>query len=269
MAAGARSSLLITYTTWKALFLRAAVNSLATSRAAWFWLIAEPVSNIVILMVVFSVLRVRTIGGISTAIWIMAGFLAFFMFRRTAAQSMAAIAPSKKLFVFSQIRPADTVIVRAAIEGFLMVIVTIVLFAGAWFYGLAVIPADPLAVIEALFGLWLFGLGFGLMNSVALEIVEPVGKVFGFILNRPLYFLSGVLIPISFIPYPYKDWILLNPVLHGLEAMRLGFAPYYHVDPQISTSYLYGWALGSIFLGMALQVRYAKQLSEKRSDSTQ
>ena len=262
MAAGARSSLLITYTTWKALFLRAAVNSLATGRAAWFWLIAEPIMHIVLLMVVFSILRVRTIGGISTAIWIMAGLLAFFMFRRTAAQSMSALKGSKSLFAFPQIRPADMVLVRAGLEGFLMVIVTIVLLVGAWLYGMAVIPVDPLAVIEALFGLWLFGIGYAMTGAVAVELLPPLGNFLGFLL-RPLYFLSGVLFPITLIPYPYRDWLLLNPLVHGLESTRLGFAPYYHVMPEISIAYLYGWALVAVFFGLALQVRYAKRLALK------
>jgi capsular polysaccharide transport system permease protein len=261
MIAQARSPAKITYTTWKALFLRAAVNQLSESRIAWFWLIAEPIMHIVLLMVVFSILRVRTIGGISIAIWIMAGMLAFFMFRRTAAQAIAVLKGSRALYAFPQIRPVDMVLVSAGLEGFLMVVITIVLLAGAWFYGLAVIPVDPLAVIEAIFGLWLLGLGYGLVTSVALDLVPPVGAFLNFLL-RPLYFLSGVIFPVIVIPYPYRDWILLNPLVHGLEAARLGFAPYYHVMPELSISYLHGWALLMLFFGLALHVRYADRLAK-------
>jgi capsular polysaccharide transport system permease protein len=206
---------------------------------------------------------VRTIGGISTAVWIMAGLLAFFMFRRTAAQSMSAVGASRALFNYPQIRPVDTVLVRAALEGFMMVIITIVLLAGAWLYGLADIPVDPLAVLEAMFGLWLVGAGYGLVNSVAIQLAPPVGAVMSFML-KPLYFLSGVLIPISIIPHPYRDWLMLNPLVHGLEAMRLGFAPYYHPIPGLSIAYLYGWALVTIFFGLALHVRFAKRLALKK-----
>ena len=263
MVSTVRSAALITYTTWKALFLRAAVNSLSAGRVAWFWILAEPIAHIIIMMFVFTVLRVRTIGGISTAVWIMAGFLSFFMFRRIAAISMKAVHGSSKLFIYSQIRPADSVLVSAALEGFLMVIVTVILLSGAWMFGLPVIPDNPLSVIEALFGLWLLGLGVGLVNSVALELLPPLGLTIEFLL-KPLYFLSGVIIPITVVPYPYIDWILLNPLVHGLEAARLGFAPYYHVSPEISVPYLYAWALCAIFLGLALHVHYAKRLATKR-----
>lgn len=255
----ARSSANITYTTWKALFLRSSVNSLSTGRAAWFWLLAEPIAFTVILMMVFTLLRVRTIGGIGTAVWVMAGILAFFMFRRTAAQSMNVVKASRKLFAYPQIRPVDPVLVQTASEGFLMIIVTLIMLAGAWMYGLAVIPADPLAVIEALFGLWLLGVGYGLVGSVANELAPPLGAVMSFLL-RLLYFLSGVIFPVTLIPYPYRDWLMLNPLVHGLEATRLGFAPYYHVTSDLSVSYLYGWALVTIFFGLALHVRFAKRL---------
>ncbi len=75
-----------------------------------------------------------------------------------------------------------------------------------------------------------------------------------------MYFLSGVVLPIASVPQPYRGWLLLNPVAHGLEAARLAFAPYYHAIPELSVAYLYGFALVSIFLGLALQVRFANRM---------
>jgi capsular polysaccharide transport system permease protein len=212
-------------------------------------------------MLVFTVLRVRTIGGIETAIWIMAGVLSFLVFRRTGAQSMNAKG-GKTLFANPQIRPVDPVLVSAGLEGFLMLIVTVILLAGAWMFGLEVVPTDPLAVMEALLGMWLLGVGFGLIGSVANQLIPPIGAVMSFTL-RPLYFLSGVMFPVTLIPYPYLDWIMMNPLVHGLEAARLGFAPYYHVTSELSIAYLYGWALVSLFFGFALHVRYAVRLDKK------
>jgi capsular polysaccharide transport system permease protein len=258
-----RSPAQITLTTWQALFLRAAVSRLSASRFAWFWMFAEPLAFIVLLMVVFTFLRVRNIGGISTAVWIMAGVLTFHMFRRTAASTMVAVRGVKSLYMNPQIRPFDTLVVTAALEGFVMVIVSILLLSGATFIGLKVIPAEPLAVLEALLGVWLFGLGYGLITSVAMAVVPPIGTVLAFIL-RPLWILSGVLLPVTQLPYPARGWFLINPLVHGLEAARFGFAPYYHVPAEISISYLYMWALGAIFLGLALQVRYANRLVKQK-----
>lgn len=259
MAGTRRSPAQITYTTWSALFLRTAVFRLAASRFAWFWIVAEPLIPIIVLVAVFTLLRVRHIGGISTAVWVMAGVLAFHMFRHTAGSAMSALRGTRPLYTNPQIRPFDPVIVRAALEGFILVLVTILLLTGAIFLDYPLAPADPMAVIEALFGLWLFGMGYGLIGSVANVVLPPAGAFMSFLL-RPLWFVSGVLFPVTQLPYPAKGWFLLNPLVHGLEEVRLGFAPYYHVPAEVNLSYLYAWAGGLVFFGMALHVRYARRL---------
>lgn len=256
----ARSSLTVTLSVWKALFLRESLSRLFAARGAWFWLVAEPVFHVAYLMVIFTVIRVRTIGGIDTGIWIMIGLLAFFMFRRTGTQVMNAVTANQALFAYRQVKPADTVLVRGVLEAVLMTVISFVLLLGAAFFGFGVVPADPLAVMEAFFGLWLVGMGFGLTTSVATELVPELGRVLKLAM-MPLYLLSGVLFPISAVPLPYRDWLLLNPVAHGLEAARLGFAPYYHAVPGLSLGYLYGFALVSVFLGLALHRRFALRLA--------
>ena len=173
---------------------------------------------------------------------------------------MNAVGSNTALFVYRQVRPVDTVFSRAGVEGFLMIMVAIALFAGAGLFGIAIVPADPLAVLEAFFGLWLLGVGFGLMTSVVRELVPEIGKMI-IMLMTPLYFISGVIFPLGVAPQPYREWLMLNPIAHGLEAARLGFAPYYHAVSELSVAYLYGFALTMIFLGLALQVRFSVRLT--------
>jgi capsular polysaccharide transport system permease protein len=255
----ARSSTVITLSVWKALFLREVLARISSGRAAWFWLLAEPVFNVAYMLVIFTVIRVTNIGGIDTAVWLIVGMLAFFMFRRTGMQVMNGISANQALFTYRQVKPIDTLLVRGALEAFLMIIITVILLAGAALLGHSVLPADPLAVLEAFLGLWLIGVGFGLVASVATHLVPELGQLIGLIM-MPLYMGSGVIFPISVVPQPYRDWLLLNPVAHGLEAARLGFAPYYHAVPELSIAYIYQFALVSIFLGLALQRRFALKL---------
>jgi capsular polysaccharide transport system permease protein len=140
-----------------------------------------------------------------------------------------------------------------------MILIAIILFSGAGLFGLDITPADPMAVLEAFLGLWLIGAGFGLMASVATELIPEAGKIIEFV-SKPVYFISGAIFPIAIVPPPYRDWLILNPVAHGLEAARLGFAPHYHAIPELSIAYLYGFALGTLFLGLALHHRFARKL---------
>lgn len=257
-----RSSWSITLSVWRAIFLRDALTRLFASRAAWFWLFAEPVFHVAFLTFLFTVIRVRTIGGIDTTLWLMLGLLGFFMFRRTTSQVQKAIRDSQPLFTYRQVKPIDAVLVRGVLEGFLMTIVSLLLLAGSALLGHAVAPADPLALLEAFFGLWLVGLGVGLLTSVATELVPEAGQIIKFIM-RSLYLISGVMFPLAIVPYPYREWLMLNPIAHGLEAARLGIASHYHAVPELSIAYLYSFALVTLFLGLALHRRFALILAAK------
>ena len=257
-----RTPLTITLSVWKALFLREAVQRLFSSRSAWVWLLFEPVAHIVFLMFVMTVIRLRTVGGIDTPVWILVGLLAFFMFRRPAGQGMSAVTANQALFSYRQVKPVDTVLARVCLEGFLMLVIAIILFMGSGLFGLAIMPADPLAVLEAFFGLWLIGLGFGLVTSVASTIVPELGKTI-LLLMTPLYFLSGVIFPLSKVPLPYREWLMFNPLAQGIEATRLAFAPHYQAVPELDISYVFKFAVIIIFLGLALHVRYSLRLATK------
>ena len=253
------SSIGITFAVWKALFLREALTRLSSGRGAWLWLLLEPMMHVLILLLMFSTIRVRNIGGIDTSVWLMAGMLCFFMFKRNALQIMNSISANQSLFTYRQVKPVDTSLVRALFEGILNVVVTLVLFAGAWLFDVKMIPSDPLLVFEAFFGLWLIGLGFGLIVSIAKELIPEVGRIIQMTM-MPLYLTSGVMMPITNIPQPYRDLLMINPLLHGTDAARLGFAPYYHAIPNLSITYIYGCALVLIFFGLVLHKRFALKL---------
>lgn len=255
-----RSALRITLAVWKALFLREALSRLFTSRGQWFWLLAEPALHVAYLMVFFTVISVRTIGGIDTAVWIMVGMIGFFFFRRTAAQVSSGIGANQALFAYRQVKPVDTLLVRAVLEACVLIAVVLVVMVGAALLGHDSRPADPLAVAIAFLGMWLNGLGLGLVMSVVKELVPEFERIVGFVM-MPLYVVSGVMFPVALVAQPYRDILLLNPLAHGLEAARLGFAPYYHAVPELDLSYLYTWAVAYLLLGLALQRRFALRLA--------
>jgi capsular polysaccharide transport system permease protein len=258
-AHASRSAWRITLAVWRAMFLRDALGRLFASRAAWVWVLAEPLVHIGFMVVLYAVIRVMRVGGIHTVAWVVLGFLAYFMFLRPGKQAMRAVSGSMALFAYRQVKPVDAVLVSVALEGFLMCVVILLVAFAAALYGLKVVPDDPLMVMLALLGMWLIGLGFALISSVANELVPELGGFLRFLL-KPLYFVSGVIISLSIVPYPYRGWLLLNPVAHGVEATRAGFSDYYHAVPELSLAYVYQFALASIFLGLALHRRFAQRM---------
>jgi capsular polysaccharide transport system permease protein len=71
---------------------------------------------------------------------------------------------------------------------------------------------------------------------------------------------SGTVFPLSAVPQPWRDALMLNPVAHGIEGVRAGISAYYHHAPELSLGYLHGFALGLLFLGLALQRRFRHRL---------
>ena len=241
------------------MILRESLARFFGRRAAWAWLLMEPLFHIGFMVLVFTVFRVRNVGGIETSLWVVLGFMGFFMFRRPGTQGANSISANRSLFAYRQVKPVDTVLVRCTLEGLLMlcILVFVLMIAGLW--GLSVWPSDPLSVLNCLLGIWCLGLGFGLVVSVAQTLVPELGNLVDMAMMS-MYLLSGVMFPLATVPYPYRDWLLLNPVAHGLEGLRLAFAPHYHAVPELSIAYLCAFALAAVFMGLALHVRYQNRL---------
>ncbi len=143
-----------------------------------------------------------------------------------------------------------------------MIFVAIIVLGTSALFNHKVIPDNPLMVFEGVFGLWLLAMGFGLIMSVVGELVPELEKVISMAM-MPLYVLSGVMYPMSVIPPLYRDLIMMNPVAQGVELIRQGYSPYYHAAPELSVGYSYFFALVCLFLGLALQRKFALRIITK------
>ena len=244
---------------WHAIFLRETVDRLFGMRAAWVWLLVEPAMFVAFLSFVWTALRQRNMGGVDVMLWLIVGILSFFIFRRTAVQTMHSIDCNKAFFAFRQVRPFDAAFVRAGVEAFLMTFISLFILLGVAFTGRTPLPHDPLVVLVVVAGLWLLGLGYGLIASVLMRLIPETKHILQ-MLMMPLLLLSGVIMPIASLPPQYRDWLMLNPIAHGLEAARAAFFANYHATQGVSLGYLYLWAMCFVFLGLALYRAYETRL---------
>jgi len=254
-----RSSASITLSAWNALFLREAVSRVSGGRAAWLWLLVENSAHLMILMVLFSSIRHRIMPGFDFALFLAIGIIGYRLFRNTTMRSMAAISANRALFAYRQVKPVDVVLVRAFLEGVIQLFVGIIMFAGMSLVGFDVLPHDPLMVMVVYGLIWIFGTGLGLMLSVGSTLIPEIGRV-AELLFIPMYFLSGVLFSPSMVPPALRDWLLLNPIMQGLELARAAFSPGYHAVTGLHVDYLMAFAFFSLFFGLAMHVRFARRL---------
>jgi capsular polysaccharide transport system permease protein len=254
-----RSSLQITLAVWKALFLREAVFRVSHRRAGFVWLLAEPALHTAALMFIHSIVRPHRTEGLERPVWLMIGVLAFITWRNAASRTTTALSANEALFSYRQVKPVDTVLVRGVLEGYLSLLVAVIVFCVSGLFGLRFIPADPLMVLGAFLGMWLAGLGYGLICSVLFELVPEMSEVM-ILIMIPMYLFSGVIVPVTSFAEPYRSWVTFNPLLHGLEAARWGFEPTYVPVPNTSMAYLYGFGLTTLFFGLVLHNRFARRL---------
>ena len=254
-----RSSTHIMLSVWKALLLREATFRLFGTRAAWAWLLIEPLSHFAFMTFLFAVIRHRVVGGIDVAIWLILGLIGFFIFRRAANQMGGAIDSNRALFTYRQVLPFDAIMVRGILEGLIMIVALVVITVGMALFGYDIIPDRPLTLLGGFLGLWLLGVALGLTVAVGGEIAEETRQIVS-VLMMPLYFLSGVIFPLSAVPPQYRGILMLNPVVHGVEAMRAGFSTYYHAPENLDLGYLYLSALCLLAVGLMLYTRFAKAI---------
>ena len=257
----ARSPWQVTRAVWYAMFMREFVARVMADRLAWFWMLAEPIAFVAVMVAIRSVLM----GGTNFIInadfipWMIVGLLGFFLFRENMMRSLAAVSMSKALYAFRQVKPIDSVFVRCALEGLLKSFIFLLFVVGASLLEIPMIPDLPLEAMFAWFSLWCLGFGAGLTLSVLAALVNEVGIIVR-IISLPLLIVSGAIIPITMLPHYMHSLILLNPIVHGLEILRLGFFQHYYTIPGISLTYLWYWSFASILLGLMLHKHFEMRL---------
>lgn len=254
----------VTLAVWRALFLREVSARLFAGRASWAWLLIEPVAHALLLMILFATLRDRSVEGVADfAPFLLVGIMGFQVFRIPATRCMGAVDSSRALFIYRQLKPIDTVLVRGLVDGLIQALLLVVLLIGLvmWGYEEAV-PFDAIGFIVTFGLLWLLGWGLGMILSAGTLLGPEFARLAGLIF-MPLYFLSGIFYRPQRAPPEVRDWLLLNPVLHGIDIMRSCMFPGYHVLAEISLGYVLFCALACVFLGLALQLRFARRLASQ------
>ncbi|WP_213994632.1 ABC transporter permease [Arsukibacterium sp.] len=245
---------------WHALFMREATARISGDRFGWTWLLLEPIAHLVILISLRQLMgRIKMIPGADFIPWLIVGIVGFLMFRNAMNRSMNAIAANRALFAYRQVHPFDTVLIRAVLEGVLKSIVFMLMIFGASFLGHEIMPANAIQAGWVWLNLWLLGFAFGLLFSVAITLVQELAKIIGMI-TFPLYFLSGVIIPIQLKPHYLREYLLYNPVLHGLESLRLAFFEHYRTIDGINLLYLQYWSISILLLSLMLHIRLKTRL---------
>ncbi|WP_366645545.1 ABC transporter permease [Amphritea sp.] len=240
--------------------MREALARTTMDRMAWFWMLLEPIALIAMMVGIRAVISSgQHIGGVHFIPWLICGLFSFFLFRENMMRSIGAINANKGLFAYRQVKPIDPVFIRCYLEGMLKSFIFILFIIVGMLLEIDLVPADPLGALFIWLLLWMLGIGAGLTLSVLSELVPEIGRVVQ-LTSMPLILISSVMIPLNYLPHEIQQYLMLNPIVHGVESLRACFFESYRAIQGISIVYLSVWALGSVSLGLLLHLRFAMRL---------
>ncbi|MDK9687571.1 ABC transporter permease [Halomonas sp. LC1] len=260
---GARSSWQVTRSVWYAMFMREAISRTMSDRMGWFWMIFEPVAIVIIMVGIRSFANSeRLIANADFIPWMIVGMMGFFLVREGMLRGMGAIDANSSLFTYRQVQPIDPVLVRNFLEGMIRAFVFIIFIVGGSLLSIDIFPDNAISAVGAWLSLWCLGIGLGLVTSVAATLVPEVGRVLR-MLSLPLLIISGVIFPLNQLPHWLLEYLMLNPIPHGLETLRLGFFEDYKTIH--GTSMLYFWLVTLTLnaLGLMMHLRFVDRLKAK------
>lgn len=124
-------------------------------------------------------------------------------------------------------------------------------------------PEDIIMTGYAFIGLVLLGFGMGVTNAV-LFTMFPSWAMVSQIVSRPMFLLSGIFYSVDSMPPQLWEYLLWNPVLHGVENFRLGMLVNYQSN-SADFSYLFWFGTGLTFISIASLRVFHRRLSSKWS----
>lgn len=236
-----------------ALYLRELKTRLDGRWGSALWVIGEPLANLVAMLLVYGALRAASLGGIDTLLFLASGLLPFQLFKALVLRLMEAIDANQGLFAYRQVKPLDALLARAGVELTLMAGLSAVAVLGLAWLGHRVLPERPLELLVASAVLVALGVALGLLAAVATS--AHFTRVRGFVRMAffPIYLISGAMVPLAHLPQALREWLLLNPVAHLIESLRMAFFGVSYRSPEgVGLGLPLAWTVVVAVLGLSL-----------------
>jgi capsular polysaccharide transport system permease protein len=214
------------------------------------WAIISPVIFIFVLSFTRSLIGGAEVHTLSTFTFMAIGILFIQSFLQTMGGSVGAIRKNKALFAFKQVQPISAVLAGALFQLLSKIFVTIGIIIIMYFMGMDLHIANPLLLLACFFLLWILAVSLGLLFGIAELFVTEVGKVRQLV-ERPMFFISGVFFSLQDIPREYWHFLDWNPVLHAIELTRFAVRATYGSE-GVSLSYLSINVLAFSFFSLAV-----------------
>lgn len=241
-----------------ALMLREMSTSYGRSPGGYIWAVLEPVAGITLLSLVFSAGFRNPPIGISFAMFYASGMLPFMMFSDIHGKIATSLMFSKQLLAYPTVTFIDAVLARFFLNMITLLLVGYLIMAGCLIMFETRTTLNLPVIVQSYALAACLGLGVGTFNSFMFTRFNIMQR-FWAILMRPMFLISGIILPLGTIPQPYRDYLWYNPLMHVTGMMRSGFYPEYEAN-YVSVPYVMGISLACMAMGLLLLRRHHQDL---------
>ncbi len=241
-----------------ALMLREMSTTYGRTNFGYLWAILEPVAGIVLLTFVFSFALRSPPLGTNFALFYASGILPFLAYTELSNKVATSLRFSKVLLTFPAVTYVDALLGRILLNAITQVmVIVVVLSALLSMYRIDVILDYPAILLSIAMAITL-GVSVGVLNCFILSMF-PVWERIWAILNRPMFFVSGIFFLFEDTPSNFSAIMWYNPLIHITGQMRRGI---YQTYPGDYISPLYVFSLSGLFLavGMVFLSRYHRKI---------
>lgn len=245
----------------RALMLRELITRFGRENIGVLWLFGEPMIFTLAVSALWRAAGMHHGSAMPIEAFAITGYSSVLMWRNTASRCNSALHQNQNLLYHRNVRVMDVFFTRILLE---------MAGASASFILLALVfigaeqiapPVDLLKVLGGWFMLAWFGAGLGLTLGTATAYSELVDR-FWHPTSYVLFPLSGATFMVDWMPAKAQEYILLLPMVHGVEYMREGYFGNV-VATHHDLAYMAVVNLGLTFTGLALMRGAARHLEQQ------
>jgi capsular polysaccharide transport system permease protein len=205
-----------------ALLMRELITRFGRENLGVLWLIGEPMLFTLGVATMWTAAGLHHGSPIPIVAFAVTGYSSVLMWRNSANRSGGAIVQNKQLLFHRNVRVIDVLLTRIALEIGGATSSFIVLSSLFTFVGWMPLPEDLLMVVCGWFMLAWFGASLALLigaGTAYSEIVDRLWHPAAYL----LFPLSGAAFMVDWLPVGMQKFVLLLPMVHGVEMLRAGY----------------------------------------------
>ncbi|HHI81857.1 MAG TPA: hypothetical protein ENJ99_01770, partial [Rhizobiales bacterium] len=234
------------------LMKRIVSTAASTDRLAYFWLLVEPMIQVMVVVSVYWLLGRTIVMGMPAIPFAITGVSAWLMFRTILLRVGQGLSRDFGVCFFPGVTRLMVLLARAAFLGIVYFIAALVMLFLVNYLDVARTEPQNLFMFTVIWiVIWLQAVGFSFVLAYALTLAPALRKFMPFGV-RVLFLLSGVAVITEQLPGSFKPYFLWNPVLHAMQFLRSAWFWQYHTS-DASAFYMLSWTVLVLFLGLSCE----------------